>query len=181
MSRVHHIQLRVLTVLAVMIALPPALCIADGKLQPPRKYKGSLEERAQEALIVFKAGEEDGNAVEDLILKIRVSGDVDQFAWIVPFPQKPAVKKADPKLFRELFSYVEARRRRRSDKTKSTAKSEGNKAAAGGVRVLSREVVGSYDVAVVQETAAGGLNGWLEANDYQPMEDAAGVLEFYRK
>lgn len=179
MLRSH--RARALTFLASLIALPATVCLADGKVQPPRKYKGSLEERAQEALIVFKQGRKRGESVEDLILKIRVAGDVDNFAWIVPFPQKPKVKEADAKLFTELFNYVDARRRRRSFKSKSGAKSEDNKAADGGVRVLSREVVGSYDIAVVEETKAGALNGWLEANDYQPLADAAGVLESYRE
>ncbi len=73
-------------VLAASMTFPSQSSNADGKLQPPRKYKGSLEERAQEALIIFKGGDKDGDAVEDLILKIRVAGDVDNFAWIVPFP-----------------------------------------------------------------------------------------------
>lgn len=158
-----------------------SVCLGDGKVQPPRKYKGSLEERGQEAIIVFTAGEKEGEAVEDLILKIRVAGDVDNFAWIVPFPGTPTVKKADAKLFSELFNYVEARRRRRYKGKNSGAKSAEATPAAGGVQVLSREVVGSFDVAIVRETASGALNEWLEKNDYQPFQDAAGVLEFYRK
>ena len=55
----------------------------------PREYKGSLEERAQEALILFHAGDEARPATEDLILKIRVEGDAASFAWVVALPNEP--------------------------------------------------------------------------------------------
>ena len=81
------------------------IVLGDGMVVPPRDYEGSLEERAQEAIIVFL---EEGQ--EDLILKITVHGAAAGFAWIVPFPNEPTVHKADKKIFRELFDYVQARR-----------------------------------------------------------------------
>ena len=53
----------------------PRIAMADGKVIPPRDYKGSLEERAQEAVIIFHGSDRRGGASEDLILKIRVEGD----------------------------------------------------------------------------------------------------------
>lgn len=50
---------------------------ADGKLVRRREYKGSLEEKAQEAIIVFKEGDGEHSAVEDLILKISVVGNAE--------------------------------------------------------------------------------------------------------
>jgi hypothetical protein len=38
-------------VLTFCLAAPPAF--ADGKVSPPPSYRGSLEERAQEAIIIF--------------------------------------------------------------------------------------------------------------------------------
>ena len=46
--------------------------------------------------------------------------------------------------------------------------------------MLSRQLVGSFDVAVVRENQAGALNGWLEENGYRPLENADDVLDFYR-
>ena len=43
--------------------------IADGLVVPPRNYQGSLEELAQEAIIIFHSSQEPGEATEDLILK----------------------------------------------------------------------------------------------------------------
>src|SRR5438093_11123090 len=83
---------------------------ADGKIMPPRNYKGSLEELSQEAIIIFHGSEKPGDAVEDLILKISVQGaDTKSFGWVVPFPQEPKIGKEDPALFKEVFDYVQAR------------------------------------------------------------------------
>jgi len=184
-SRFHAVLFALLIsgVLPASLVFDAPVCRADGKLQPPRRYSGSLEERAQEALIVFKAGDEDGAAVEDLILKIRVEGAAERFAWIVPFPKPPKVKKANAKIFRELFDYVQARKRHRRShfKTGATGAKEDKSAKRSGVKVWSREVVGSYDVAVVQETKAGALNRWLTENGYQTLDDAEDVLTFYRE
>jgi hypothetical protein len=50
-SRTH----RPLVVLTIILAsLRPATTWADGKLVKPRNYQGSLEEKAQEAIIIFE-------------------------------------------------------------------------------------------------------------------------------
>ncbi|MEX2188588.1 MAG: DUF2330 domain-containing protein [Pirellulales bacterium] len=155
----------------------------DGKVVRPRNYEGSLEEKSQEAIVVFHGSDEPGGAVEDLILKITVAGEAENFAWVVPLPSEPETKPEDAALFKELFDYVEARRRRQYTDRKSQYKGDaGAKAAAADkpVEVLSREVVGSYDVAVVKENEPGKLNGWLEAEGYQPLKDGEDVIEFYR-
>ena len=43
------------------------LALGDGKVMPPHDYKGSLEEKAQEAIIVFTPGTSEKSAVQDLI------------------------------------------------------------------------------------------------------------------
>lgn len=167
-------------VCAALLALVlPGQAGADGKVFRPRNYEGSLEEKSQEAIIIFQGSEEPGEATEDLILKIGVRGGSDRFAWVVPFPTPPKVEKEDAALFKELHQYVERRRATRSEGK------FGFKPAAKGekpVEVLSREVVGSYDVAVVREQEAGALNRWLKAEGFQPLpEDAEDVLGFYRR
>lgn len=167
------------TVVAVL-AVPQAR--GDGLVKGPAKYQGSLEERSQEAIIIFQSSAQ-GDAVEDLILKITVEGEADNFAWIVPFPNQPQTKKADPVLFQQLFDYVQYRLRfKKSDSAKRGGKFAGGGFMAGdAVDVLSREVVGSYDVAMVRENTPGTLNRWLEQQGYQPIPDGEDVIEFYRK
>ena len=172
------------TAVALLLAIAQTV-VADGLVVKPRNYKGSLEERAQEAIIVFHAGSEVDEAEEDLILKISVTGEADQFAWIIPLPSQPDVQPEDAALFAELFKYVETRRTRRSkhsSDTKSAAvgAADASKESAG-VTVLSRKTVGKFDVAVVREETAGMLNVWLEDEGFQTLPDAEDVIGFYRK
>ena len=99
-----------ITPLALMLAMT-SFVLGDGKVMPPLNYKGSLEEKAQEAIIVFTPGTSEKSAIQDLIIKIQVEGKVDDFAWVVPLPSKPTTHEEDAVLFKECFNYVEARRR----------------------------------------------------------------------
>jgi hypothetical protein len=167
------------------LSLLPGVASPDGKVVPPRDYKGSLEEKAQEAIIIFHGSSERGKATEDLILKINVEGDAKHFAWIVPFPNEPTIDKEDAALFKELFNYVEARNYSTRKSTKledgATGAAPEAKANAEPVEVISRQTVGEYDIAVVRENEQGGLNPWLEENGYQKLEDAGDTLTFYRE
>jgi len=169
-------------VLLILSAVPRAW--ADGEIVPPRDYKGSLEERAQEAIIIFQGSEQPGEATEDVILKIHVEGHVETFAWIIPFPTEPTIEKEDPRLFTELFDYVEARRASLYSKKKGS-KFDGAEGEAvpldEKVEVLSRKVVGSFDTAVIREKVAGALNEWLDKEGFQTLPDAEDVVGFYRR
>ncbi len=159
---------------------------ADGKAVGPavyqgHPYQGSVEEHAQEAILIFHDSEKPGEAREDLILRISVQGEVSNFAWVVPFPNEPQVAKEDAKLFTELYDYVEARL---ASRFAYAPKAEGAKAAeekpaAAPVEVLSRKIVGSFDVAVVRENQPGALNEWLKKEGYQTLRNADDVLGFY--
>ncbi|NQU25662.1 MAG: DUF2330 domain-containing protein [Candidatus Nealsonbacteria bacterium] len=176
-----------LTAAAVLPCQSPAL--ADGKAIGPamfqgRPYEGSVEERSQEAIIIFHGSRTAGEAREDVILKIGVTGGVENFAWVVPFPDKPDVAKEDDKLFTELYDYVQARMARPAKKDGSKAAADDTPAAdeaRPAVEVLSRKIVGTFDVAVVRENEAGALNGWLQENGYQQLDGADDVLDFYRR
>jgi len=174
---------RRLWLLAMALVLTPRLGWCDGKLMPPRDYTGSLEERAQEALIIFHSSQEKGGATEDLILKVGVVGSTRVFAWVIPFPSQPEIAKEDAALFREVFDYVEARRQQLHSGHEGKSKLEGAKPAAEPerVEVLSRKTVGSYDTAVVRENVAGALNEWLKKEGFQTLPDADEVIAFYRK
>jgi hypothetical protein len=165
--------MRTVAILAVL----SALALGDGKIIAPRDYKGSIEERSQEAIIVFHGSKTPGGTREDLILKVTVEGSAGHFAWVIPFPSAPEVSKADAALFRELFDYVEVHRSRRT----KTGKGGGLEAKAAEVEVLSRKIVGSYDVAVVRERVAGTLNGWLDRNGYRALMVAEEVVGDYSR
>jgi hypothetical protein len=162
----------------------PARTRADGMVIAPKDYRGSLEERSQEAIILFKTGDDKHSAREDLILKIRVEGSTSSFAWVLALPSEPQTAPEDAKLFEELHAYVQARRAASVKSAPGAAKSEDKLASApagAAVEVLSRKVVGSYDVAVVKENQAGALNDWLVENGYRRLENADDLIAFYRK
>lgn len=169
-------------IVAVLLATGP-LALADGIVRPPVAYKGSLEERAQEAIIVFRGGTESRSAVEDLILKIRVEGEASDFAWVVPFPNAPKTAKADARLFRELHDYVE-HRKSGAGRAKGDAKAGAQNSLSHerpGVEVVSREVVGNFDVAVVREREGGGLQKWLKDEGFQALPGGDALIESYRR
>jgi hypothetical protein len=152
---------------------------ADGKLVAPKTYKGSLEEKAQEAIIIFHEGDGEKSAVEDLILKVSAEGEVKSFGWVIPFPKEPKAAKEDAKLFEELFAYVAARHDQlRASMSKGPA--TGGVEGSVGVEVLSRQTVGAFDVAVVREKQAGALNQWLEKEGFQTLVGADDIIGFYR-
>ena len=56
---------------------------ADGKAVGPaayqgRPYQGSVEEHAQEAILIFHDSDQPGESREDLILRISVQGEVSK-------------------------------------------------------------------------------------------------------
>ena len=79
------------TSVAIAAVLAAACCVraalGDGTVVPPRDYKGSLEERSQEAIVIFQGGKAKGEAKEDLILKIQVEGEAP--------PQHVPIQEAD--------------------------------------------------------------------------------------
>jgi len=172
-----------LGLVSVRAALSDGMMFAPAA--PPGQYAGSVEEHAQEALIVFHGSDIAGGAVEDLILKATVQGDVKTFGWVIPFPAEPEIAKEDPKLFKELYDYVEARLYAlhpppgaKGSRPAAPAPTAGEKAP---VEVLARKIVGTYDTAVVREKVAGGLAAWLEKEKFQKLDDPDDIVGFYRK
>lgn len=157
---------------------------ADGFVVAPKDYHGSLEERAQEAIILFHAGDRTRPAAEDLILKIKVEGSADSFAWVIALPGVPTIAPEDSKLFEELHRYVQMRQVRHSkamgDGVKS-AMTTTTEEASPAVEVLSRKDVGSYDVAIVREKREGSLNRWLSDNGFRALENGDDLIKFYRE
>jgi hypothetical protein len=116
-----------------------------------------------------------------MILKIQVQGDVRQFAWVIPLPSEPVTAREDAAIFAELHNYVEARLPHGGGGGPRGAPAAKVEEAPAAVEVLSRKVVGSYDVAIVREQQAGTLNTWLTENGYRALENSEDVLGFYRR
>jgi len=86
---------------AAAVLAPVDRLMADGMAVPPSHYKGvpykgSIEERSQEAIVIFHGSRRPGEAREDVVLRISVVGEVENFAWIVPFPSEPGGQGRQP-------------------------------------------------------------------------------------
>jgi hypothetical protein len=161
------------------LLLAAATAFADGGVRGPASYPDSFAERAQEAIIVFHDGKRPGEAVEDMVLKIGVDGGVHWFAWVIPFPTDPEVEPAPIGMFEELYVYARDRRNRPGvviDNRKIYGATPPRP-----VDVLSRRVVGRYDVATVREREPGALNRWLLREGFQIFWFGDEVIEYYRK
>jgi hypothetical protein len=83
-----------------------------------------------------------------------------------------------------LYDYVEARlasRFEHAPKAAAEKKTEAKAPEPAPLEVLSRKIVGTFDVAVVRENHSGALNAWLKKEGYQALRDADDVLGFYDK
>lgn len=71
---------------------------ADGGLFIPFSYE-NIYQPSQKAVIIYNTEEEK----EDLILQVKYEQGAENFAWVVPVPDYPAVNESDAKLFEDLY------------------------------------------------------------------------------
>jgi hypothetical protein len=165
----------------ILASLLAATVFADGLVLPPIDYKGSLNETAQEAIIIFHPGDGTTESSQDLVLKISVKGEADTFSWVVPLPGVPEIGKADAAMFEELHNYVQARTRpRKMGKSLGISGFNASKEELT-VELIKREIVGSYDVAIVREQQDGGLLLWLKENAFQTPEKLGELIASYHE
>ena len=125
-----------------------------------------LYESAQRAVILY------GNSIEHLILSVSFEGDAEDFAWVVPVPDKPEIAVTDPELFWELSDFT---RRIIPRSWGCTAAPEGQE----GVDVIEEQVVGPYATAILSATNATALVDWLSANGYIFPEEGEEIISGY--
>jgi hypothetical protein len=159
-----------IVILFLLATTTPVL--ADGCFFPDSMYR-DLYESAQKAVILY------GNSTEHLILSVSFEGDAEDFAWVIPVPDKPEIAVTDAELFWEL-----------SDFTRTEIPSWnwftfwGCSGGAGpsdyeGVDVIEEQVVGPYATAILSATNATALTDWLNANGYIFPEDGEEIISEY--
>jgi len=121
---------------------------------------------AQRAVILY------GNSTQHLILSIRFEGDAEEFAWVIPVPEKPEIDVSDSELFWEL-----------SDLTIRAIPKPGFGCALApspdGVDVIQEQVVGPYATAILSAGDPTALVDWLNANGYFFPEDGQEIISEY--
>jgi len=164
-------------ILSLLATATPAL--ADGGFFS-HSMNLDLYESTQKAVILYGnctgncTGTCTGNCTEHLILSASWEGDAEDFAWVVPVPNKPEITVTDPELFRELSNFTA---------TEIPHGGFGCGAAAPGgqegVDVIEEKVVGPYATAILSATNATALVDWLNVNGYIFPEDGEEVISEY--
>ena len=163
-----------LVVILLLLATTATPVLADGGFFPDSVYR-DLYESTQRAVILY--GNSTGNYAEHLILSVTFKGDAEDFAWVIPVPNKPEIGTVAPELFWEL-----------SDLTATGFHGGGGGfgcfggAAPGGqdgVDVIEEQVVGPYATAILSATNATALVDWLNANGYTFPEGGEEIINKY--
>jgi hypothetical protein len=164
-----------LIAILLLLAATATPVLADGGFFPDSVYR-DLYESAQKAVILY--GNCTGNCTEHLILSVSFEGDAEDFAWVIPVPNKPEITVSDPELFRELSDFT------------ATGFPSGHgfgcgcaggaaPGGQGGVDVIEEQVVGPYATAILSATNATALADWLNANGYIFPEDGEEIISEY--
>ncbi|MCB2022202.1 MAG: DUF2330 domain-containing protein, partial [Burkholderiaceae bacterium] len=119
--------------------------------------------------------------IETFVIRPGFRGKVEEFGMLIPFPTPPAIRKVPDNIFAHIASaidppevqvWVRGYRGLLADSVKSAAE----KAPSGGaglqlarnqVRVLRREAVGMYEVAVLAAGSAQALSRWMDQHKFK--------------
>ena len=162
-------------VLAGLIAQPAT---ADPCGMVPPIYPGEAIPLArvglQQTYVFYK------DSVETFVIRPGFTGKVDEFGMLIPFPTPPAIRKVPDHIFQHLAAAVDPPEVV-VDLTprpvfKSALSRFGKGQASGGsaslgfkeqVKVLRKEAVGMYEVAVLEAGSAAALKRWMDEHGYQ--------------
>jgi hypothetical protein len=167
--------------LIVLLSSYSAL-LADGCLfLDIDKIGNPAESPNQRALIIH-----DGKT-ETLVLQVKYSGTVENFAWVVPLPTLPeenSITTASDSIFKELHDGTQPRvyrTYRHKDAYRGGGGGEGDLSPISEttVHIWENLRVGPYDVAVLSGSSAQALIDWLNANGYHIPGEAHAIIDFY--
>lgn len=157
--------------------LSAGLLYADPCGMVPPVYTGPgapiMRVGPQKTYVFFKKG------VESIVLRPAFSGKVSNFGMLIPFPNIPEIRKVPDNIFSHIGAAIdppEVRvwvrryrryklryRRSRAKRKRSARPARPNKDA---VRVLKKEAVGMYQVAVLQAGSPRALKRWMKSHKY---------------
>ena len=166
-------------VLAFWVAFAPMRSLAADPcgMVPPIDVTtvGAIQRTGvQQTYVFYKDG------IESLVIQPAFVGDVEEFGMLVPFPSPPSVRKERDDVFEQIAAaidppevVVDLRPRGPATGTPGAAGPSGPSTAGPGplrydeVRVLSREAVGMYEVAVLAAGSAKALARWMTQHRFR--------------
>jgi len=177
--------MRTAYVVVLLSLLVSSISWADGCYVPKADnrtlkltYGQDITEPSQKAVIAHFDGK------ERLILEVGYKGRVSEFAWLIPTPSQPKVKKFDLPIFHELHVATAPRTVYWIDSKKDIFNPY-SRARGGGadtrpdVKVIEQKQIGAYDVAVLKAGNAEDLIKWLRTNKYRVSTKLTRVVEDY--
>jgi hypothetical protein len=155
------------------------LCSCQSRT-PARKVSSD----AQKALIVWRNGQ------ETLHIKSNYTGPVSDFAWVIPIPSLPTVKRSNWSLFREaervtrpqvtvITGYRSAGLKGLGIGCSSPPLEEQKETPPTGVRQLQTLNIRELHIDIVAATDSGGFIRWLLDHEYAVDEKAEPILQEY--
>jgi hypothetical protein len=140
----------------------------------------SAESPNQRALIIH-----DGE-METLVLQVKYSGTVENFAWIIPLPSLPEgnlITTANDSIFKKLHDWTQPKVYRTSGQGYWDGETRGNdfevSPANPEVQIWEKLQVGPYEVYLLSGSSSIALVDWLAANGYNFPEKANSIIDFY--
>jgi len=142
---------------------------------------------AQRTILVFGEGE------VSLIPQVHFEGDARDFGILVPVPAEPSLSTVGSNIFTEASFMTQPIIRQSTSGCgcddnnqivgptffRSFAEGDLVQDAASGVTVISEEIVGMFQAAILQATSADDLTQWLNENNYKFDPADAQVLADY--
>ncbi|NBM19764.1 DUF2330 domain-containing protein, partial [Streptomyces sp. GC420] len=127
---------------------------------------------------------------EQIMMRLAVTGDASEAAWIMPVPNRATVGLGDNALFDALEGRIAPERRARThfwpdgddwplNRFAEESDGSGAPAPGGSVGVVGRERLGPFDVARLTATDPDALGDWLEDNGFRLPDALATEVEPY--
>ena len=137
----------------------------------------------QQTYVFFKDG------METFVIRPGFTGDVDNFGMLIPFPTPPAIRKVPDNIFPQIAAAVDppevvidlnppvAFKARSS--IGGAVMEEAMAFSEDTLRVIRREAVGMYEVAVLEAGSAAALKKWMDQNGFRYPTGMDAVCEDY--
>lgn len=145
---------------------------------------GSSAESPNQRAFILHDGQ-----LETLVLQVKYSGNVEDFAWVVPLPSLPeenTITTVSDSIFEELHDETQPRIYRLRDPSESWLGGGGDfgepprEAKLGAeVQIWEKLDVGPYEVLVLSGSSSQALIDWLNSNGFHFPDKANTVIDFY--
>ena len=156
--------------------VPPVYTSSIPGKPPPRPRQLIRRVGPQKTYVFYRKG------IESIVLRPGFSGKVDNFGMLIPFPSPPSIRKVPDNIFSHItkainppiipvYAYQPKVPSIASTASEAPAKKTLDDGLAvlkkNKVRVLKREAIGMYQVAVLQAGSPKALKIWMKKHGYQ--------------